>query len=235
MSKTDKQEFLDLSRHLGCEVKAAFSLSLSGDMKDKEKRNDFVRKQFAGTRLIYSEQVHKTNVVYVDVRTEVPVPDSDGLVTKDRNVVLGVFTADCIPIFLYENLSGLAGLLHAGWRGISKNFIISAMDFIQKSSPFYISSLKVVIGPGLCVKHFEVSAELSHVFPEIFVRKKKDKNFVDLKKIIKKQFIASGVKPGNIYDVGLCSFEEKNIFSVRKEQTEKRNCAFIKLTGITDV
>jgi len=229
MSKTNNSEFLDLSCHLGKGVRAVFSLSRADDMKDKDRINDFVKRQFGGAGLICSEQVHKTNVSYVDIRTKVPVPGSDGLITKDRDVVLGVFTADCIPVFLYDEVSGLAGLLHAGWRGISKNFIISAVDFIQKNSPIYVSSLKVVIGPGLCVRHFEVSAELAHVFPEIFVKKKKDKSFVDLKKIIKKQFVDSGVKQGNIYDTGLCSFEEKNIFSLRREQTKKRNCAFIKL------
>ncbi|MFH1352036.1 MAG: polyphenol oxidase family protein [bacterium] len=229
MSKIDNPEFLDLSRYLGKGAHAIFSLSRAGDMKDENIINDFVKRQFGDAGLICSEQVHKTTVSCVDIRTKVPVPDSDGLITKDRNVVLGVFTADCIPVFLYDEVSGLAGLLHAGWRGISKNFIISAVDFIQKNSPVYVSSLKVVIGPGLCVRHFEVSAELAHVFPGMFIRKKKEKSFVDLKKIIKKQFVDSGVQQGNIYDAGLCSFEEKNIFSLRREQTEKRNCAFIKL------
>ena len=64
------------------------------------------------------------------------------------------------------------------------------------------------------------------------MRDKKGKKFVDLKLIIKQQLESSGVKPQNIYDPGLCTFEEENMFSYRRDKSPERSCAFIRLTPV---
>ncbi len=229
MSRTDTEDFKNFSRHLGPGVKALFSLRSSGDMKDTANMEAFVRKHFTGAVPVYARQAHGTVLKEVDIQTPSPVNDIDGMATYDKNAVLIVFTADCIPVYFYDAQAAFAGIIHAGWRGVSKNIIISAMDSIEKKFPLHMSSLKTVIGPGICRRHFEVSEELGHVFPEIYVKDKKGKKFVDLKLIIRQQLESSGVKPQNIYDSGLCSFEEENMFSYRRDKSPERSCAFIRL------
>ena len=229
MGKIDSADFVDFSKHLGGGVKALFSLRSSGDMKDTANMEAFVRKHFAGAVSVYANQAHGTVLKEVDIQTVSPVNDADGLVTYDKNAVIVIFTADCIPVYFYDATACFAGIIHAGWRGVSKNIIISAMDSIEKKFPLHMSSLKTVIGPGICRNHFEVSEELGHVFPEIYVKDKKGRKFVDLKLIIKQQLESSGVKTQNIYDSGLCTVEEENMFSYRRDKSPERSCAFIRL------
>lgn len=223
------EDFVDFSRYLGSGVRALFSLRVSGDMKDSANMGAFVRKNFTGGVPVFAKQVHGTALKEADIQTKSPLADVDVLVTRDKNVVLSVFTADCIPVYFYDATACFAGIIHAGWRGVSKNIIISSMDSIEKKFPLHMSSLKTVIGPGICRRHFEVSEELGHVFPEIYVRDKKGKKFVDLKLIIKQQLESSGVKAQNIYDAGLCTVGEENMFSYRRDSTPERSCAFIRL------
>ena len=229
MKNIEDRDFLDFSDVLGEGVKALFSLASSGDMADEENRAAFARKHFKNARPVRAEQIHGTRIAFADLQTNVPVPETDALVTNDRNVVLCILTADCIPVYFNDAVSGFAGIIHAGWRGISSNFVISAVDTIQKNYPVDLFSMKIVVGPGICTNHFEVSAELAHVFPEIFVKSRKDRFFVDLKKIIKEQLVNSGLNGKNIYDCRICSFEEKNIFSYRRDKTASRNCAFLRI------
>jgi len=229
MKKSVNSDFIDFSDELGGKVQALFSLASSGDMKNEEVRAAFIRQHFRQAKFVYAEQVHRTNIGFVDFKILSPVPETDALITNDKNIVMGVFTADCIPVYFNDPITGYAGIIHAGWRGVSSNIIISALENIRKNYPIDLTSIKIVIGPGICTKHFEFSAELAHMFPEIFVKKKKGKCFADLKKIIKTQFIDSGVKSKNIYDSRICSFEEKNIFSHRRDVTAARNCAFLKI------
>ncbi len=229
MSKIDELKFLDFSKNLGQGARAVFSLSKAGDMKDESLRQNFVEKVFGGGKIVFGNQIHHTNIKLVDYQSESPLKETDGIFTKDENVVLAVFTADCIPVFVYDPVKRFVGLVHAGWRGISKNIIVLAVDFMEKELSVQMSSVRVVIGPGICVKEFEISDEIACVFPDIYVKKKKGKNFVDLKKFIKSQMVSAGINPSAIYDCGLCSFEESNIFSHRRDKTPFRNAAFIKL------
>ena len=229
MGRRVPDDFADFSKYLGSGVKALFSFRSGGDMKDSANMEAFARRHFAGALPVYAKQSHGTVLKEADIQTPSPQPDVDVLVTLDRNVVLLIFTADCIPVYFYDEQASFAGIIHAGWRGVSKNIIISTMDSIEKKYPLRMSSLKTVLGPGICRRHFEVSEELAHVFPEIYVKEKKGKKFVDLKLIIRQQLESSGVKHQNIHDSGLCSFEEGNIFSYRRDKTPERGCAFIRL------
>jgi len=228
--KISELGFLDVSEYLNSNVKAIISLSKAGNMKDDFTRDAFASK-FFGERsvVVFGEQLHKTKIALVDRQTKSPVLGVDGIFTKDKNVVLTVFFADCMPVFFYDPISKFTGLIHLGWRGISQNFAISTVSFLEKEIPSSIPSVKVVMGPTICGKHFEISQELAYVFPEIYLIRKKDKVFVNLRKIVKDQLVSSGIKEKNIYDLNLCSFEEENLFSHRRDKTEKRNAAFLKL------
>jgi len=228
--KITELDFLDISEYLNSNVKALVSLSKAGNMKDDFIRDVFISKFFSEKSVvIFGEQVHRTKIAVVDRQTKSPVCGVDGIFTRDKSVVLAVFFADCMPVFFYDPISEFAGLIHLGWRGISQNFVISTVSFLEKEIPSSIPSVKVVMGPGICGKHFEISQELAYVFPEIYLTRKKDKVFVNLRKVVKDHLVNAGIKEKNIYDLNLCSFEEENLFSFRRNKTEERNAAFLKL------
>jgi YfiH family protein len=71
--------------------------------------------------LVLSRQVHGTHIRIVTKEDRMspfdPVPyEADGLITADKDIPLMIFTADCVPILLYDP-NGAIGAVHAGWRG----------------------------------------------------------------------------------------------------------------------
>ena len=55
---------------------------------------------------------------------------ADGIITKNKNVLLGILTADCAPVILLGK--EYFGILHVGWRGLLNNIILNAVNFFIK-------------------------------------------------------------------------------------------------------
>lgn len=88
----------------------------------------------------------------------------DALITNKRQICIGVFTADCVPIFLYDADKHAIGIVHAGWRGTFARIITKAILSMQDtfgSNPEY---LRAAVGPCISQKNYEVGDELYDIF-----------------------------------------------------------------------
>ena len=88
----------------------------------------------------------------------------DAVMTNELNVCIGVSTADCIPILLYDTEHHAAAAIHAGWRGTVKRIVlktIKEMGTVFHTDP---QKLKAVIGPGISLENFEVGDEVYEQF-----------------------------------------------------------------------
>src|SRR5271169_348943 len=87
-----------------------------GDMKDPERRARALDLSGLAVRLArVLTQVHGATVL--EARSEdASVPQGDGWIVKDPDVVACVYAADCLPIFIWEKMGAEAGVFHAGWR-----------------------------------------------------------------------------------------------------------------------
>ena len=87
-------------------------------------------------KFIAGHQVHSSNVFPVDeafiekleLQKYLVMPSVDGLLTNLREVPLTVFTADCVPVFLYDTVKQVVGLVHAGRKGTEKGIVRSAVQ-----------------------------------------------------------------------------------------------------------
>ena len=70
---------------------------------------------------------------------------SDAIITKLKGVALGVVTADCVPILVYDSKNKIIGCIHAGWRGAFSNIIKNTINKIKKLSPN--NKLYASVGP----------------------------------------------------------------------------------------
>ena len=80
----------------------------------------------------------------------------DAIMTDQAGVCIGVSTADCIPVLLYDEEHHAAAAIHAGWRGTLARIVhktLQEMAFAYKTDP---KKLKAVIGPGISLDSFEV-------------------------------------------------------------------------------
>lgn len=115
----------------------------------------------AYTHIIQPQQTHSTNVHIVSagdlIEDVIRAADCDGLVTKERNVVLTVVTADCVPIIYYDPVSAIIGISHQGWKGTRDRapaFVIEKMIALG-STP---ANIICAMGPAIntCCYHMDL-------------------------------------------------------------------------------
>ncbi len=90
----------------------------------------------------------------------------DALITDVRNVCIGVSTADCIPILLYDPKNRAIAAIHAGWRGTVMHLPALTAEAMNRQYGSHPSDLLAVIGPGISLEAFEVGDEVYDAFTE---------------------------------------------------------------------
>lgn len=119
---------------------------------------------FDAERLALSRQVHGTNIRLV-TRNDVispfmPVPyEADGLVTAEKDIPLIIFTADCVPILLYDP-SGAIGAVHAGWRGTVGDIAGKAVRQMALCFGSRPPDIRAAIGPCISACCYETGEDV---------------------------------------------------------------------------
>lgn len=166
-------------------------------------------------------QVHGTEVVAIAGAPH-QVPSADGMVTARSGIALCIFTADCAPILMADPANHVIGALHAGWRGTLAN-IAQAGIRAMVAQGAHPEQIQVAIGPtiGLCC--FEVDVELAARFyrapgfrPEHSWPGREGKAYLDLRGILRRQFLDCGIAAPHITVEGPCTkCEARRYFSRR--------------------
>ena len=128
----------------------------------------------ATDHIIMPHQVHEVEVRQITAEY-FSMPESnrkmvlegvDAVMTDQKGVCVGVSTADCIPVLLYDEVHHVVAAIHAGWRGTLARIVaktIREMAFAYKTEP---KNLKAVIGPGISLDNFEVGDEVYEAFEQ---------------------------------------------------------------------
>ncbi len=186
--------------------------------------------------VIVPRQTHSTNVLVISDSVsldEINVDDIDALVTNRRDIVIGVNTADCLPVVVVDELHGVAGVAHAGWRGAVGGVVLKMMDAMEElgAQP---ERMTAYLGPAICKECFEVGEEVAMQFPDICVDRSYPKPHVDLPRFAFEQLTARGVAADRIVsDSGeLCTkCHADYLFSARKLGIASgRNFTFARLS-----
>jgi YfiH family protein len=182
-------------------------------------------KEIKGIPVIRPVQVHGSDVFFVGRRTQ-KAPKADALITDNKELFIGVLTADCLPIFLIGE--GAVGIAHAGWRGTLKGIAFNLVSYMSR----FTKVKKAILGVGICGKCYEVGKDVKNLFPkeyELCFKKIGEGKFLfDLKRANEIQLKAAGVKV--IEDLKLCSSCHNELYySYRKERTDKRTLSAIRL------
>ena len=197
--------------------------------------------------IVQMHQVHDVKVAVVD-RGDITRDELDGydaMITDLPGVAIGVRTADCIPVLLYDPVKKIAAAIHSGWRGTVSKIIgktVSKMLSIYASQP---TDILAFIGPGICVDCFQVGEDVALKFKEAgfdinslwSFRGPKTGNgmegghHIDLKEACHQTLVEYGLKNENIQITGLCTYDDNDLlYSARKEGIEcGRNITYIKI------
>jgi len=171
---------------------------------------------FDPNKLAYPKQVHSSKVI--SINKPGIIEETDGVISINKEIVLSIKVADCVPLFLGDKVSGHFGLVHSGWRGTANNISRRAVKRMKEVGS-NVKNIKAMIGPAINQCCFEVGPEVSDQFDNSFsIAGKGDRQMLDLKSVIKHQLIDSGVKSENIIiDDDCTSCREDLYYSYRRD------------------
>jgi len=143
----------------------------SGDqISDVNKNRQIVTQSMTHNKyqLITLNQIHGNRVITIDSfdsgrsldnRRPVSGLQADGLVTKRKDVLLGILTADCAPILMADNKAGVIGACHAGWRGAASGIIENTLLAMCKIGAKR-QDICCIVGPAIAQKNYQVGPDL---------------------------------------------------------------------------
>lgn len=175
-------------------------------------------------RLVELKQIH-SDIIYFSNQIETVLPHhgqtaaeearmtkGDGFILAETNTMAIIKTADCTPLFFYDDTYSLGGVIHIGWQGLLKGIETNLLSLLEKQqvSP---GKLHFIIGPAIESKCYEVGPDLHEKFFTKWYRdrvfshheEKTGKYWLDIKKGISLSLQRSGVPSDRITDVGICT------------------------------
>ena len=167
-------------------------------------------------------QTHSSKISEVSNKT-LYYKSTDGLLSNNINHILEISVADCLPIFVYNKKKFCIGVVHAGWKGLKKGIISNLSQALNSYDN--LSDFKIFIGPSISQKNYEVKKDFLEYFEREHFLINDDKYYLDLKKIAVKQLALEGFKDIEVSKI--CTFENHNFYSFRRNGTEKRMRGYI--------
>lgn len=182
--------------------------------------------------LIMPRQTHSCRVAVIDThymssdidQQEQALEGVDALVTSMPGVVIGVNTADCVPIVLADAAVGVIAVAHAGWRGTVGGIVGAVVEEMCRQGS-RVEHIVASMGPSICQACFEVGDEVVEAFGKAgfdlsaIVKRNAStgKAHIDLRAANRDVLVAAGVLEGNIVLSRHCSrCEHGRFFSARR-------------------
>jgi len=154
------------------------------------------------------KQIH-SDVALVADGQRACVGQGDALIVSEPGNVVGIRTADCIPILLADRAHRVVAAVHAGWRGTVANVAGKTVQKMAERFGTKPGDLIAALGPGIGYCCFEVGPEVSKQFAKLFPERTDlgglDRAHVDLEEANYRQLLAAGVNPGMVDMTHLCT------------------------------
>ena len=192
--------------------------------KNIKKHLSFVAKKMKinQKRLLLMHQTHSNKVLIInDKNKNTNKFKCDAFLTKLKGFALGVVTADCVPVLLFDLKNKMIGCVHAGWKGASSGIIENTIKKFKKLG----SNNKIYAGVGPCIgrKSYEVDLKFYKKFIKksknnalYFSNKNKDKKLFNLRKYVNNKLVKLNV---NVNHINFDTFKEKSkFFSYRRSK-----------------
>ncbi len=186
--------------------------------------------EWRNKQIALAEQTHGAEVAVIrePIAETMPAdspsvfPGVDALVCDCPDVILAIFTADCVPILFVDDGMQVAGAVHAGWRGTMGRILPNALR-----AAFHLGArpewTQLWIGPAISGKNYEVDQNLAGRFAKKFPRCAETAvrgRHVDLPAINRWEALEAGLLESNVEVCGLCTKENDILCSYRRDGAE---------------
>ena len=177
-------------------------------------------------KLILIKQTHSSKVIRINEANLDQEIEADGVITSLNNVVLGILTADCAPIIIYDDKNKFVCNLHSGWKGSLNNISEKAIKLFDKYN-IKRKNLIAIVGPCLGAKNYEVDKNFQQKFikknlkyAKFFRNKNAIKSYFNLRALINYQLSELGLK--KIHNINRDTYSNDNLFFSHRRATHKR-------------
>jgi YfiH family protein len=193
---------------------------------------------FAKEKFIFNNQKHTNSVRVVDSNSEQNL-DFDGSVTKEKGLIVTAKSADCSIVLFYDFENDIVGCVHSGLAGtaneISQNCIKKMLEqglnpkttlayicptISQKNYPTGKSNTKLIPERFKISEHTPEGKQLLAELKYNLSTHDEELYFVDIKGMIKQQLMDLGLLESNIETSDICTYEDPNLHSYRRDRTE---------------
>lgn len=202
------------------------SLNLAGFDQDSAENIHENRRRFFSAlggewKLAACWQVHGREVLVAREREDPRFESErcDALATNLRGLLLGVKTADCVPVLLGDAKSGACAAVHAGWRGTLAGIVGRALVTLREEFGTEASDVRAALGPAALGCCYEVGPDVVEPFrakfedaDSLFKPTGEGRALVDLHEANRRQLIAAGVAPGRVHALPLCTMCRPDLF-----------------------
>jgi len=149
-------------------------------------------------------QIHSADVLYLDALPYKKNFQGDGTITRLSKVIVGVKTADCVPLLIATKDNHLVGAIHAGWRGSVKKILYKAILQILNLG-YTPKDILIAIGPHIGPCCYEVGSEVINMLQQNF------SNFMDFMLRLNGKIHLNLTKL-NLFQALTCKVPEENIW-----------------------
>ena len=186
------------------------------EKKTIQKNLNYISKKMSinSDDLILMHQTHSNKVKEINKNNFRRTIYCDSIITRMNQIALGVVTADCVPILVFDKKNKIIGCIHAGWKGALKGIIKNTILKMKKFN--FRNELYASVGPCIGKKNYEVDNDFFKKFVlkskknlKYFSKKNKKKKFFNLRKFVSDKLLEMKVK---IDHVNLDTFKETNLF-----------------------
>ena len=197
--------------------------------------------------MVLSQQTHTTNIRIVTdedrgkgITRERDYTDIDGLITNVPGICLVTTYADCVPLYFLDPVKKVIALSHSGWRGTVGKIGKKTVELMHDNFGSDPDDILAAVGPSVCQDCYEVSADVTDRFREVFDRSVWDELFygkpdgkyqLDLWKANEKIFLEAGIRKEHIAVTNVCTHCNSGILYSHRAMGDKRGnlCAFLAL------
>lgn len=183
-------------------------------------------------KILHLHQTHSDTIISVltaqdafSLQENAP-QNADGWVLRPRGWGAAIQTADCVPLFLWNEKADVVGLSHCGWRGVVQGLPGKTVREMKKAGAR--GRICAWAGPHIQSCCFEVQQDTASQFRTECVLEKNGKLFVDLNAEIIHQLQAEGLEPADVRTPYYCTCGDKeNFFSWRRDHIRQNMLSFI--------
>jgi len=207
-----------------------FSLREAGNMDPKnvpahealQNRRKFLADlRCEGWPILTAKQIHSNGVfVFTGNRENFTSEiEADALLTRENGLLLGIKTADCLPILVADQKKRAVAAIHAGWRGTVEKVTEAALGRMTEEFQSNPVDLVAVLGPSACGRCYEVRSDVFTPFEKAFGKGEFLKwnepgvsAWLDIKAANIRQLEKAGLKRENIFVLDGCTIHENGLF-----------------------